>query len=92
MIESGWNRTRTDLREVRHHLPTYREQSGCAKNFLSPFLILDGWVLLSRSTAVSQLGSMCECSRRTGNCIFLILIPKILGRDKAGVHSEYVEN
>ena len=42
--------------------------------------------LLSRSTAGSQLGSMCECGRRTSSWIGLTL--KVHGRDKTGVHHE----
>jgi hypothetical protein len=33
---------------------------------------------------------MCECGRRTSSWIGLT--PKVHGRDKTGVHSEYVEN
>src|SRR4029077_1981650 len=57
---------------------------------LLPVLDSRGWFLLSHSTAGSQLGSMCECGRRTSSWIGLT--PKVHGRDKAGVHSEYVEN
>jgi hypothetical protein len=44
----------------------------------------------SRLVHDSQLGSMCECGRRTSTWIGLI--PKIHSCDKTGVQNEYVEN
>ena len=47
-------------------------------------------VLLARSKVDSQLGSMCECGRRTSGCIGLIA--EVHGCDKTAVHGEYVDN
>jgi hypothetical protein len=42
------------------------------------------------STPDSQLGSMCECGRRTSDRIGLI--SKVHGCNETAVHGEYVEN
>jgi hypothetical protein len=69
--------------------PTYGERSGCAENMVCcPFTDSRGWV--SRRRANSQLGSMCECGRRTSGWIGLI--PEVHGCDKTAVRTEYVEN
>src|SRR5215469_9307314 len=70
---------------------TYRERSCWAKSLVCrPFPDSRGWVLLSRSMAASESGSMCECRRWTSAGIGLI--PKVHGCDKTGVDREYMEN
>ena len=76
--------------EIGSCKPTYRERSGCAENVVCCPFLLEARSYSHAPRQVSQLGSMCECGRRTSRWIGLT--PKVHGCDKTGVHSEYVEN
>jgi hypothetical protein len=87
MITSAWSRMR---RREGIRRPTSLERSGCAENAVCEPVhrTFEAWSYSHASTPDSQLGSMCECGRRTGDRIGLI--SKVHGCDETAVHGEYI--